>query len=147
MTKFVIGKGTVISVSVDAGSTFTAIGQLKTGSFTGRKADLEDVTNMGSAGATREYAPTLIDSGQFAISGVFDPMDAGQTAVNAAFAAQTLVTVKVQYPKASDQTTAGLLRTFTAYVTDSNLDAQFDKSSTFSATFKITGLITDTAGS
>lgn len=147
MTKFVIGKGTVISISVDGGHTFTPVKQLKTGSFTGRKSDLEDITNMDSAGATREWAPTLIDNGQLAVSGVFDPADPGQLAVNVAFTAQTLVEVQVQYPKATDQVNSGLLRAFSAYVTESNLDAQFDKTSTFSATLKITGPITDTPGS
>lgn len=146
-TNFVIAKGATFSFATSSTGTFSPVGQLKTISFSGGKSDLEDITNMGSTGAFREYAPTLLDSGQASISGVFDPADAGQTGLHAAFLGQTLIYCKLQFPKASDQTTTGLLRAFTAYVSEHNLDAQFDKTSTLSATLKITGPITDTAGS
>lgn len=146
-SKFVLGRGTVLSISTDGGTTYIPVNQLKTIQFSGGKSDLEDITNMGSPGAFREYAPTLLDAGQAALQGIFDPEDAGQLALSAAWIAQALLTVKMQFPKASDQTTVGLMRTFTAYVSEDNLDAQFDKTSTLAVTLKITGPITDTQGS
>lgn len=145
-TNFLIGKGAVFSISTD-GTTFTPVKQLKTIQFSGAKSDYEDITNLDSAGATREWAPTLLDSGQASISGVFDPVDPGQEALSAAFLAQTKVSCKLQFAKASDETTTGMLRTFSGYISERTLDAQFDKSSTITATVKITGVITDTFGS
>lgn len=144
-SKFQIGKGTVVSISTN-GTTFTPVSQAKTISFSGSKMDLDDITNMDSAGAYHEYAPTLLDAGQVSLQGVFDPDDAGQLSLHASFEAQTLLVVKVQFPKSSSQTSTGLLRTFSAYVTAHDIDVQFDKSSTFSSTLKITGGITNTDG-
>lgn len=146
-TNFVIGKGTAFSISVDGGTTFIPVPQIKALTFSGSKSDLEDITNMNSIGAFREYAPTLLDSGQVSFNGVFDPVGTGQTALHGAFTAQTLVFCKLQFPKASDQTATGFLRTFTAYVSEFNIDAQFDKASTLSGVLKITGPTNDTPGS
>jgi hypothetical protein len=143
-TKFVLGKGSVFSISTN-GTTYTPVAQIKTISFSGGKLDTEDITNMDSPGDFREYAPTLLDAGQAAISGVFNPADPGQLMLAATFLGPTLVTCKLQYPVMAGFTT-GFLRTFTGWVTESNLDAQFDKSSTLSATIKVTGPITDTPG-
>jgi predicted secreted protein len=144
-TKAQTGKGSTFSISIDGGTAFTLCKQIKTTQYSGAKTDLEDITNMDSPGAFREFLPTLLDSGQVAIGGVSDLTDAGQLVVNAAFIAQTKVIVKHQYPPAAGQTT-GFLRTFAGYIQDNNLDAQFDKASSFAATIKITGPITDTAG-
>lgn len=144
-TTFVTGRGSALSISTD-GTTYTPVLQIKTTQYSGSKGDMEDVTSMSSPGATREWAPTLLDSGQLACSGVFSPADPGQLMLGSAFAAQQLVYVKHQYAPAAGQTT-GFLRSFKAYVTDHNLDLQFDKAGAFSSTLKITGLITDVAGS
>jgi predicted secreted protein len=143
-TKYVIGKGSVFSISTD-GTTFTPVKQIKTIQFSGGKSDTEDITNMDSTGNYREYAPTLLDAGQASVSGVFDPLDPGQLMFAAAFTGQVLVHCKLQYPATQGQTT-GFLRTFAGWVTESNLDAQFDKTSTLAATIKVTGPFTDTAG-
>jgi len=147
-TAFVTGKGSTLSIAT-AGSgtlTYTEVKQIKTTQYSGTKMDTEDITNMDSPGAFREYAPTLNDGGQLAVSGVFDPADPGQLMFSAAFNAQTLISVKHQFAPASGQT-VGFLRTFVGYVTENTLDLQFDKSSTFNGTLKITGQITDTPGS
>lgn len=145
-TKFHLGKGGVFSISTDGGTTFTAVKQLKTCSFSGAKSDFEDVTNMDSPGATREFAPTLLDAGECQIQGVFLDSDPGQLAFNAAYAAQTLLSCKLVMAPRPGQTT-GYTRTFSGYISEgNNLDAQFDKSSTFSGTVKISGPITSTPG-
>ena len=145
-TKYVVGKGSVFSISVDGGTTYVPVKQIKTISFSGGKSDLEDVTNMDSTGAYREFAPTLLDAGSAALSGVMQPSDPGQLVMASAFTSQTLVKAKLQYPIATGQT-VGFLRSFYGYIQDSNIDAQFDKASTLSATIKITGPFTDTPGS
>jgi len=142
-TVFVLGAGSVFSISSN-GTTFTPVNQLKTASFSNTKLDTEDISNMGSPSAFREYAPTLLDSGQVAISGVFDPHDAGQIALAAAFNAITQLTCKLVFPVMTGDTT-GFTREFSAWVTEYTLTDAFDKSATISATFKITGPITDTA--
>jgi hypothetical protein len=54
----------------------------------------------------------------------------------------------VQFPKRAGQTVAGFLRTFNCYVMECNgPDAQYDKASTLAVTLKISGVITDVAGS
>lgn len=145
-TKFHLGKGAAFSISTDGGTTFTQVKQLKTCNFSGAKSDFEDVTNMDSPGATREWAPTLLDGGEAQVQGVFLDTDPGQLAFNAAYAAQTLLVCKLQMPPRTGQT-VGYLRSFSAYVSEgNNLDAQFDKSSSFSGTLKITGPITSNPG-
>ena len=147
-TKFQLGKGSTLSISSDGGTTWTMVKQGKTITYSGQKTNFEDVTNLDSPGNVIERVPTTNDPGTAQAQGVHDPADAGQLAVRAAQVAQTALTVKHQFSKASDQTTNGLLRTFSAYVSEVNgPDAQYDKSSTFSFTFQITGPITDTAGS
>jgi len=144
-TKFVLGQGSVFSISTD-GTTFTTVNQLKTVSFSGTKLDTEDITNMSSPNSTREFAPTLLDSGQVSLSGVFNPHDAGQLSFAAAFNAITLLTCKLVFPVMTGDTTA-FTREFTGYVTEYTLSDAFDKSATLSATIKISGVITDTVPS
>ncbi|AEU36178.1 phage tail protein [Granulicella mallensis] len=151
-TAFISGKSSVLSIAAASATgtpTFTPINQIKTTQYSGRKMDTEDITNMSSAGVTREYAPTLNDAGQLAISGVWDPSDPGQLMLSAAFDAQTLLSVKHQLPLIQDAATVqttGPLLTYVGYVTESTFDIQFDKSSTFNATIKITGVITIAPG-
>jgi len=142
-SKFVLGQGSVFSISTD-GTTFTPVNQLKTVSFTGTKLDTEDITSMSSPNSFREFAPTLLDSGQVSISGVFDPHDTGQTSFAAAFNAITLLTCKLVFPVMVGDST-GFTREFSGYVTEYTLSDAFDKSANLSATIKITGQITDTA--
>ena len=141
-TAFILGAGSTFSISTD-GTTFTPINQLKTIQFSGAKLSTDDITNMSSPNAFTEIAPTNLDAGQATVSGVFDPHDAGQTMLAACFNGRTLVSCKAVLATMAGDTT-GFTRTFSAYVTDNNIDLSFDKATTISATFKITGAITDT---
>src|SRR5690349_14396872 len=49
--------------------TFTLIPECKTITFSGAKADLDDVTNLDSTGAYREYITTLLDGGEVQADG------------------------------------------------------------------------------
>lgn len=142
-TKFVLGRGSVLSISTDGGTTYIPLGQIKTCSFSGSKTDFEDVTNFDSTLSVREFAPTLIDPGQVTINGVFNPDDAGQTALQAAFNASTLLTVKLVLAKVAGDPTA-LQRQFTGYVQDHNIDVQHDKATGLACTIRITAPIIDT---
>lgn len=140
------GKGGSISISTD-GTAFTKIGQVQKLSSGGQKSSFADITNLDSPSAFVEKIPTTLDSGTMSFTCVSNPADTGQLMLLAAFNAQTKLTVKVQYPKSGAQTTAGLLKTFTAYVssaTDPTMDVT--SAATFDSELTITGPVTDTPG-
>lgn len=142
-TVYTLGKGSVLSISTD-GTAFTPVKQLKTITFSGSELAFDDVTNLDSPGAVREYAPTLITPPDCDFQGVFNGADPGQIMLSAAFDAQQPLNCKLQLAPGKNQTT-GLLRTFTAFVKSKpQIDAQMDKASTFSGSLKITGLSVDT---
>jgi hypothetical protein len=146
-TLFHLGKGSVLSISVNGGTAWTPVKQLKTVSFAGYNVDYEDISNMDSPSAVREFAPTLADPGTAECQGIFLDSDPGQIAMNAANVSQVLAEFKLQMAPRAGETT-GFLRTFSGYVQKgNNLDAQFDKASTYAATIKVTGPYTDAAGS
>jgi hypothetical protein len=145
-TAFILGKGAVLSASTN-GTTFTPVNQLKQITFSGAQSDFVDVTNLGSTGAYKEFAPTLLDSGTATITGILSPSgDAGQTMVGAAFENQSLTHWKLQFSPAGAQTT-GALRTFNAYVSKKPvMNAQLTDAVSFDFELKVSGPITDTAG-
>lgn len=144
-TKFALGKGATLSISTDGGTTYVPVKQLKTITYPSSKADFDDITNMDSTGAYREFVPTLNDSGTADFQGVWAETDPGQVACSAAFEAQTLCLFKHQFAVRPGEA-AGFLRQFSGYLaTKPAIDAQFDKTSTFSGSIKVTGAYTDTA--
>lgn len=141
------GKGGSISISTD-GTAFTRIGQVQKLSSGGQKSNFADISNLDSPSAFIERIPTTLDSGTMSFTCVSNPADSGQLMLLAAFNTQTKLTVKVQYPKSGSQTTSGLLKTFSAYVstaTDPTMD--ISSASTFDAELTISGPVTDTPGS
>jgi len=142
-TSFILGAGSTFSISTDGGTTYTPINQMKTVSFSGEKTAFDDITNMSSPNAFNEKVPTTIDSGTCSLSGVFDPHDAGQTALQAARIARTLCSCKLVLTTMTGDTT-GFTRVFNAYVDAAPLSASFDKSVTIAPSFTITGGFTDT---
>lgn len=143
-TKFALGKGSVLSISTDGGTTWTPIKQLKSITYPSSKADFDDITNMDSPGAYREYVPTMNDAGTVDFQGVWAETDPGQVSASAAFEAQQLCQFKHQFaPRPGEG--AGFLRTFNGFMASKlQIDAQFDKSSTVSGSIKVTGAYTDT---
>ena len=148
-TKSFSAKGTVFSFGPASGSpvVYTTVAEIKTIQFSGGKLDLEDVTNMDSPGAFREQVPTLLSGGDLSLSGNYVSGDAGRAAFNTAYLARTLVSCKVVLPLAPAQTTTGDSFTFEGYISENNVDLQFDKVSSFSAKVTITGPLTEVAGS
>lgn len=146
-TVFTLGKGALLSLSTDGGTTFTVVKQLKSISFAGNSAAYEDITNMDSPGAFDEYAPTTISPGTAAIQGVFADGDPGQVLLFSTHASQVLVSAKMVFAKTAGQTIAGFTRTFACYVQECNgPDAQYNKAATLAATLKMSGPVTDVAG-
>lgn len=142
-------KGTVFSFGPASTGTvaFTTVAEIKTIQFSGGKLDLEDVTNMDSPGAFREKTPTLLDGGDLSLSGNYISGDAGRIAFNTAYLGRTLIACKVVLPLAAGQTTAGDTFTFNGYVSENNVDLQFDKVTSFSAKITITGPVNEVVGS
>ena len=141
-------KGTVFSFGNAATTpTYSTVAEIKTIQFSGGKVDFEDVTNMDSPGAFREKVPTLLDGGDLSLSGNYISGDAGRLAFNTAYLGRTLIACKVVLPLAAGQTTSGDSFTFNGYVSENNVDLQFDKSVSFSAKITITGPVTEIAGS
>jgi len=153
-TTYLLGAGAALSCATTSGGTFTAINQLKQISFTAAKPDYIDLTNLGSpayatgAPVVKEVAPGAIDPGTAAITGILAPAgDPGQTAVSAAFGTQTKLYWKLQFAPAAGQT-VGALREFAGYVSEQpTMDAQTNEAVSFNFGIKLTGVITDTAGS
>ena len=145
-SKSSIGLGTILSIGTTGGSpTFTTVGEIKTIAQSGRQVSTEDVTNMQSL--AKEFIPTLVESGTWDISGNRVGSDAGQIAMEAGFQGLTLLPFKIQLPKSSTQTTTGDTFTFNALIAELDYSIAVDKAVTFTAKLKVSGLITETAGS
>lgn len=141
-----IGLGTVLSIGDGAATeVFTAVLELKSITQSGRSVATEDVTSMESD--AREFVPTLLDSGQFEITGNRIATDVGQLALETAMTGLVLHNFKLILPKQAGQTTAGDTFTFLALVQSLNSSYAVDKANTFSGTLKVSGKITFTAGS
>ena len=140
------GRGASISVSID-GSTFINIDQAKNVSFSGPKSNFDSTTNISSPGAVEEFQPTTIDPGTATLDVVWNQTSAGQLMLSAQFYAQTLCTFKVQYPPQTGLTT-GPIKEFKAYVAENGLPSlDISKTTTYSVQLKISGVITEVAGS
>jgi predicted secreted protein len=142
-----IGLGTQLSIDTGtSGSpTWTLVAEIKTIAQSGRQVAKEDTTNMQSSAS--EFIPTLLTSGQWKVTGSRIGSDAGQLAMETAFAALALKGFQIVLPKENGQTTSGDTFAFTALIEDLNYDIEFNKSVTFTATLTVSGAITVTAGS
>lgn len=140
------GKGGTLSISTD-GTAFTLVKQVQKISSSGQKSNFADITNLDSPSNYVEKLPTTLESGSLSLTVVSNPSDAGQLMLLAAFQAQTKLTVKLQYPKVGAQTTSGLLKTFSAYVSAAPMPSMaVADASTFDAELMITGPVVDTPG-
>jgi hypothetical protein len=142
-----IGLGTVLSINTGTtGSpTWTAVGELNKLNLSGRQAGTTDVTNFQSS--AREFKPTLISSGDWDFAGNRVGGDAGQVAMEAAFVGLLLKQFKIQLPLSGAQTTAGDSFTFVALVEELNYSVEVDKAIPVQGKLKISGILTETAGS
>ena len=119
-----------------------AIGEVTTAEFAGGKRSTLDTSNFES-GQWMEYLDTMADAGTFKVSYNRVSNNAGQVAINAAFAAGGVYSFSVVCPVnvKAGQITTGDTITFNGIITDDpgafNLD--FSKVSVGSMTVQITG--------
>jgi hypothetical protein len=136
------GRGTTLSI----GSTPTLIGELDDVPFDLPEWQTDDATNFES-GQDEEFIPTIRKSMEYTVTGNRVSSDAGQIAVQTAYATPTLSAFVLQLPKTAAQTTAGDKYAFSAYVLNQSFKIQTTKKVTFSMKLKTSGPVTFTAGS
>jgi hypothetical protein len=144
------GRGSALSIGGVTGSTgtetFTLIGEAKTSGISGAQWGTDDTTNFQS-GADQEFLTTVRNNGSLRIDGNRVSSDAGQVAVEAAFASGSKYDFKLVLPLTAVQTTTGDTYTFSALVEQREFTVDVTKAISYSVTLKISGPVTLTVGS
>lgn len=139
-TKAQTGLGTTIGI----GATPTIIGESITLSLSGDKWDTADTTNLQSLG--KEFINTIQDGGEWSVEGSRVSSDAGQIAVETAFASGAISSFTIQLPKAAAQSTTGDKYIFNALIQERDFKIEPTKNITFSLKLKVSGLMAMTPG-
>lgn len=137
------GRGSTLSIG---SGTPVTIGEIKSSSLTGTAWGTVDVTNFES-GADQEFITTVRSNGEIAISGNRVASDAGQVAVEAAYASGAKTAFKLQLPLGPNQTTTGDAYTFNAFVVSRDFDVEVTKEIGWSVKLKVSGPVTLVPGS
>jgi hypothetical protein len=125
MARAVKGLGTTISIGG------TTIGNLTDISGVNDSVETMEVTTLAST--VKDYIPGIFDGGEVTISGFFEPGNAGQSALNTAFAAGTESQVIITFPSSM-----GATWTFNALVTSRTTGATISDPVSFEATLLLT---------
>jgi hypothetical protein len=133
------GLGTVLSI----GDVPTAVGELQSIELSGRQWATDDVTNFDSPAA--EFLTTIKNPGSWAITGKRVGGNAGQIALEAAYASGDVTNFVIQFLPTGAQT-IGDKFTFAAAVTELNYGVASDKAQTFTGSLKISGALAFVAG-
>ncbi|MDN4069936.1 phage tail tube protein [Paenibacillus vini] len=120
--------GTKLMFGTTPVAELTSIGGLEL------SADTIDVTSLDSDGGYREFIGGFKDGGEVSISGFFNPGDAGQAAVYAAFNSGARTACEIQFPAALKASW-----TFDAVVTAFSTGAELEEAVSFEATLKVSG--------
>ena len=145
------GRGTVLSIGELTGTTtttWTPIGEISSSGISGSQWQTDDVSNFDS-GADQEFITTMRDNGTVDISGNRVPLDAGQAAIEAAFADGLKYDFKIQLPKnvQAGQTTSGDSYTFSAIVLSREVPIETTRKVGWNVKLKISGAVTLMPGS
>ncbi|MBB6144717.1 hypothetical protein HNQ77_002673 [Silvibacterium bohemicum] len=144
------GRGSALSIGGVTGSTgtetFTLVGEIKTSGISGAQWGTDDVTNFQS-NADQEFITTIRNNGSLRLDGNRVSTDAGQVAVEAAFASGSKYDFKLVLPLALGQTTTGDTYTFSALVESRDFTVDVSKAISWSVTLKVSGPVTLTTGS
>ena len=140
-SKAITGAGSILSI----GSVPTAVGEIIDIKLSGRKWDTDDVTNMNST--MKEFISAIADPGEWSCTFNRVSADAGQVALEAAFASGVVTAFVIQLPKTAAQTTKGDSYTFNALVTEVNYSFEPTKADKGDCKLKVSGPITPVAGS
>lgn len=131
------GRGSKLSTSPD-GSTYTAVAQLKSLTYSGLKATTDDITNLDSPNAYKELLPTVIDPGDVTFDGILNPSNASDNNLLALLNSQVQNNFKITL-------TDGTEHTFSGYVTEYvPAKVDYSKAIMFSGKISITGPVTVT---
>ena len=142
------GEGSVLAINTGTVGmpVWTTINEVMDGSITGRIQKTSDVTNF-SSGGTEEFISTIQTPGEVKTKLNYVAGDAGQVALKAAFDGRVKTMFQLTLPLSPSQTTTGDSFAFTALVTEWSLTDKFDAPITVDTNLKISGAITETAGS
>lgn len=139
-SKAVNGLGTVLAI----GGTPTTVGEVLDITQSGQQWKTDPSTNMQSS--AEEFITTIKSSGEYDITYNRVAADAGQIAVDAAFASGALTAFTITEPKGF-YTTTGTKFAFSGVVTDLNYGPwSIDKNIIVKMKVKVSGSITVTAG-
>jgi hypothetical protein len=134
------GYGSHLANGGTAGSSYTNIAQLKKFSFSGFKAEFDDITNLDSPTIFKEWLKTVVDGDTVQYDGVLNPTDPITQGLLSNIA--TAGAAALNYWKIT--TTDGTTLVFQGYVQDFKMGAEYNKAITFSGAIKIVGNITAT---
>lgn len=134
------GYGSKLENGGTAGSSYTAIGQLKKFNFSGLKAEFDDITNLDSPSIFKEWMKTVVDGDTVTFDGVMNPADTQTQALLTNLA--TAGSAALNFWKIL--LSSGSTLVFTGYVQDFKFGAEYNKAITFSGTIKIVGNVTAT---
>jgi hypothetical protein len=122
------------------------IGEIKTSGIENSQWETEDVTNFQS-GSSKEFITTIRDEGECQLDGNRVSSDAGQAAVEAAYASGLIMPFTLQLPKSDTQTVIGDKYQFNALVVSRSFKVETTKATSWSVKLKISGLPVETLGS
>lgn len=134
------GYGSKLASGGTTGAAYTNVAQLKKCSFSGLKADFDEITNLDSPTIFKEYMKTVVDGDTVQFDGVLNPADA---------TTQALLT-NISTPGSAAlffwriTLTNGSTLIFQGYVQDFKFDIEYNKALTFSGAIKIVGNVTAT---
>ena len=135
------GRGSVLAI----GATPTTIGEVTDSPLHRGEWQFDDVTNFES-GSDKETISTIRDNGTDNFKYNRVATDAGQIALEAAYASGALTAFTLTLPLAAGQTTAGDKYTWNAYVKSLNFSIETTKKIGGEANLMISGPVTYTAG-
>jgi hypothetical protein len=134
------GYGSKLASGGTAGTTYTNVAQLKKCSFSGLKAEFDDITNLDSPSLFKEWMKTVVDGDTVTFDGVMNPADPTTQALLtnlAASGANSLYYWKITL-------TNGSTLVFQGYVQEMKFNVEYNKAITFSGGIKVVGNITAT---
>lgn len=143
-TTAVTGYGGHLASGGLTGAAYTNVGQVKKFTFSGVKADFEDITNLDSpapGGAVfKEWLKTLVDGGGIKGNGMLNPADPTVQAL--------LTNMQASSPNAlfywKITTADGSTLIFQAFVEEFSFEDDYSKALPYNFSLKIAGPITPT---
>lgn len=120
--------GTKLQIGLDYVAGLTSIGGIA------KTADTLDTTTLDSDGGYRTFTGGFKDGGEVSISGYFEPGDAGQIAMEAAFESGAATPFQIIFPPE-----LGASWSFNGVVTAFSTGADLEELVSFEATVKVSG--------